>query len=452
MKTDHPKAREPLGPLGLTIVETPVGQLKASPRNPRTHSKRQIRKIADSIQAFGFTVPLMVDEHGNVLAGNGRLAAALQLGRATVPVVRIDHLSETQKRAYVIADNKIATLAGWDRELLAIELGELAIHLPEIGLDLDITGFEIAELDVLTSELDEDRLASKEDEVPAPAAPVSRPGLWHLGPHRLICGSACDRTVVDRLLGGERADMVFTDPPYNVPVNGHVMGRGRVQHREFLMASGEMTSEEFTAFLAQALGHAVAVSREGALHFVCMDWRHLRELTAATGTLYEEQKNLIVWNKTNAGQGSLYRSQHELIALYKVAGGPHTNNVELGRHGRNRSNVWTYPGVNSFRGTGDLAMHPTVKPVALMADAIKDVTKRRAVILDPFSGSGSTLIAAETSGRRGYAIELDPAYVDVAIRRYEAITGKDAILGAGGATFLDLATERAAEQAVGGMQ
>ncbi|WP_244483670.1 ParB/Srx family N-terminal domain-containing protein, partial [Methylobacterium sp. Leaf91] len=298
---------------GLTILDQAPTSLSASPRNARTHSKKQIAKIADSIRAFGFTVPLVVDETGLVLAGHGRLLAAKQLGLPTVPTVLLDHLSDTQKRAYAIADNKIATLAGWDRATLALELGELAIHLPEIGLDLSVTGFEIAELDLLTGDLEEERLASREDEQHEPEAPVSQLGdLWQLGPHRILCGSACSSNDVERLMGGREADMVFTDPPYNVPVNGHVMGRGRVQHREFVMGSGEMTEDAFTAFLSESLGHAVSVSCDGALHYVCMDWRHLPELHAATRPLYGEQKNLIVWSKTNPGQGSLYRSQHEL--------------------------------------------------------------------------------------------------------------------------------------------
>ncbi|KQT13070.1 DNA methylase N-4 [Methylobacterium sp. Leaf399] len=414
---------------GLTILDQAPTALRANPSNARTHSKKQITKIADSIRAFGFTVPLVVDETGFVLAGHGRLLAARQLALSTVPTVRLDHLSEMQKRAYAIADNKIATLAGWDRSTLALELGELAIHLPEIDLDLSVTGFEIAELDLLTADLEEERLASREDEVHEPDAPVSQLGdLWQLGPHRILCGNACNRIEVERLMGGREADMVFTDPPYNVPISGHVMGRGRIQHGEFVMGSGEMTAQAFTAFLSESLGHAVAVSRDGALHYVCMDWRHLPELHGATCGLYSEQKNLIVWSKTNPGQGSLYRSQHELIALYKVGTASHTNNVELGRHGRNRSNVWSYSGVNTFKGAGDLALHPTVKPVALVVDAIKDVTRRGAIVLDPFSGSGTTLLAAEKTGREARVLELDPVYVDVAIRRWQAFTGRDAIL------------------------
>jgi DNA modification methylase len=272
---------------------------------------------------------------------------------------------------------------------------------------------------------------------------VSRLGdLWQLGVHRILCGNACKREDLERLMDGGEADMIFTDPPYNVPVNGHVGGRGRIQHREFVMGSGEMTSEAFTSFLASALGNAIAVSGQGALHYVCMDWRHLAELDAAARPLYAEQKNLIVWNKTNAGQGSLYRSQHELIALYKVGTASHRNNVALGRFGRNRSNVWTYPGVNTFKGD-ELKLHPTVKPVALVADAIKDVTARGGVVLDPFSGSGSTLMAAEKTGRRGRALELDPVYVDVAIRRWQAASGRDAVHVETGTTFPEMLLERA---------
>lgn len=427
---------------GLAITHVDPATLTPNRRNARTHSKKQIGKIADSVKAFGFTVPLVIDEASTVLAGHGRLSAAKQLGLNTVPVVRLDHLSETQKRAYLLADNKIASLAGWDRELLAFELGELAVELPEIDLEVGVTGFEIGEIDILADALAEERLSSGEDEIPEVGPAVSRRGdLWFAGRHRVLCGDACSEEDLRTLMGEDRADMVFTDPPYNVPVNGHVMGRGRTKHPEFVMGSGEMTQEVFTAFLARSLGNASSVSKDGALHYVCMDWRHLPELSAAGQGIYSEQKNLIVWRKTNPGQGSLYRSQHELIALYKIGTKPHTNNVELGRHGRNRSNVWSYPGVNSFKG-GELALHPTVKPVALVADAIKDVTKRGAIILDPFSGSGSTLIAAETTGRQARSLELDPRYVDVAIRRFEALTGSDAIELSSGRTFGELAAER----------
>jgi len=246
------------------------------------------------------------------------------------------------------------------------------------------------------------------------------------------------------LLGADRADLIFTDPPYNVPIEGHVSGLGRLHHREFAMASGEMTEVEFTSFLTQVFRAAAEVSRDGSLHYICMDWRHLYEALSAGRAVYSSFLNLCVWNEDNGGMGSLYRSKHELVLLFKAGTKSHTNNVELGRHGRNRTNVWEYAGVNTFR-TGrldELAMHPTVKPVALIADAIKDASKRSSIILDPFCGSGSTLIAAEKTGRRGHGIEIDSQYVDTAVRRWQRYSGKSACLDGSNATFEEISDRR----------
>ncbi len=405
--------------------------LKPNPRNARTHSKKQIRQIADSIVACGFTVPVLMDENSMLLAGHGRLEAAKLLGLKRIPAIRLRGLSEAQKRALLIADNKIAENAGWDRERLAIELPELAELLIAESLDISITGFEPAEIDQLVSDF-EDNTADPADDIQADwlsLAPVSRPGdLWHLGSHRLLCGDARDTANLDRLLGDEQAAMAFLDPPYNVKIASAV-GRGRAKHGEFAMASGEMSRPEYVEFLIEAIGNAATHSRAGAVHYVCTDWRHLSELLEAGQQTYGEMLNLAVWVKSNAGQGSFYRSQHELIGVFRVGEASHLNNVALGRHGRSRSNVWHYAGVNSFRAgrMDELRAHPTVKPVALVADAIKDCTRRRDIVLDTFCGSGTTLMAAERVGRRAYAIELEPRYVDVAIRRWQAFTRRDAI-------------------------
>ena len=420
--------------------------LKPSARNPRTHSKKQIRQIADSMRRLGkWTHPLLIDEHKNLIAGHARLMAAAELGLKSVPVFVMAGLSDAEKRALALADNKISTNAGWDRQLLATELSELAILLPECNLDLEITGFEPAEIDFLMGDL-ADPESAPIDHVPSPSTdpPVSKIGdLWKLGPHRLLCGDARNREHVRSLMGREQATMVFTDPPYNVKISG-IVGRGRIKHREFSEASGEMSSGQFTSFLLEWMQLAVDFSRDGSIHFCCMDWRHMSEVLAAGKEAYSELKNLVVWSKTNAGQGSLYRSQHELIFVFKNGDNPHQNNVELGRHGRNRSNVWVYPGVNSFRKERltDLGAHPTVKPVALIADAMRDCSRRGDVILDPFMGSGTTILAAEKVGRRGYGIEIDPLYVDVAIRRWQDFTGRDAILDATGQTFDEVTAKR----------
>ena len=425
--------------------------LKPRATNPRTHSKKQVRQIADSIEAFGFTNPVLVDAVGGVIAGHGRVAAAQLLGLETVPTIRLEDLSEAQIRAYVIAENKLAENAGWDRELLAIELQGL-IGL-DIDLDVTLTGFEMPEIDILIGELDAIGEDDEADEVPEAddGPPVTRPGdIWCIGMHRLICGDAADPDTYARLLDGAVAQMVFTDPPYNVPIEGHVSGLGKVKHREFAMASGEMSEEQFTAFLATSFGNLVGHSAGGAIHFICMDWRHIGEVIAAGRDTYSELKNLCVWAKTNGGMGSLYRSQHELVFVFKAGTGPHINNVELGKHGRYRTNVWSYGGINSFgkERRAKLALHPTVKPVRLVADAILDCSKRGSIVLNAFAGSGTTLIAAEQTGRRGYGIELDPRYCDVIVRRLTAAAEVEAICAASGNTFAEIARERAAEAVI----
>jgi DNA modification methylase len=253
--------------------------------------------------------------------------------------------------------------------------------------------------------------------------------LWQLGPHRLICGNALEPATVAALMCGERAQMIFTDPPYNVPIQGHVGGLGTIKHREFAMAAGEMTRSEFTAFLRSAFERLVETSQDGSIHFICMDWRHMTEMLAA-GSVYTELKNLIVWAKDNGGMGTFYRSRHELVFAYKNGTAQHINSFELGQHGRYRTNVWQYRGMNSMAAgrNDELALHPTVKPVAMIVDAIKDVSERGAIVLDLFGGSGSTLIAAHKTGRRGYLCELDPIYCDLILRRWEVFANDDAEL------------------------
>jgi DNA modification methylase len=429
----------------LAIEQTPISALRPRAYNARTHSKRQIRQIADSIKRFGFCNAILVDDDLTILAGHGRVAAAQLLKLEFVPTVRLSHLSEADKRAYVIADNRLAEKSGWDRNLLALELQELI----DIGFDVELTGFETPEIDLLLDEgLEASGLApSAEDQLPnkSKAAPTSRLGdLWALGKHRLLCGDARDPARYTQLLGGKSADLICTDPPYNVLIEGHVSGRGRSRHAEFAMASGEMSEPEFTEFLKATLGAAVDASRDGALHFVFMDWRHLFELLTAGRALYDDFLNLCVWNKDNGGMGSFYRSKHELIAVFKVGNASHINNIELGRYGRNRTNVWDYAGVNTFKAgrLDELAMHPTVKPVALVADILKDASRRGDLVLDPFAGSGTTIIAAEKTGREAYALEIDPTYTDVIVQRWQSYTGKPALLAASGLTFEELAEQR----------
>ncbi|MBZ9873180.1 site-specific DNA-methyltransferase [Mesorhizobium sp. BR1-1-9] len=415
--------------------------------NARTHSKKQIKQIADSIIKFGFTNPVLVDEKNNVLAGHGRLAAARLLGWKEVPTLSITHLNETQKRAYIVADNRIAEKAGWDKQLLAIELQALA----DLDFDVSLTGFDIPEVDLIIAEFSPDNQddADEEEEIELPAKDagpaVARPGdVFLLGDHRLICGDALSTEVLGTLMDADKASVCFTDPPYNVRIGGHVSGLGKTKHREFAMASGEMSESEFARFLEQSFSQIAAFSKQGAISFVCMDWRHIAETVAAGKGAFGDLLNLCVWNKTNAGMGSLYRSQHELVLVFKNGAEPHRNNVELGKHGRHRSNVWTYRGVNSFGAErmDELEAHPTVKPVNMVADALLDVSRRGDIVLDPFGGSGTTLLAAHKTGRRARLIEIDPHYCDLIIRRFEKHTGKEAKLAATGETFEELSERR----------
>ena len=429
----------------LNIQMMAVAALKPNAGNARTHSKKQMRQIADSIQAFGFLVPILIDENRLIIAGYGRYQAARLLGIETVPVIEVTGLSETKRRALALADNKIAENAGWDRERLAIELPELSELLVLDGLDISVTGFAAVEIDQLAVDFDEDAREDKLDPAWADAEVVTKAGdLWQLGSHRLLCGDARTNDDLARLMDGSRASMAFLDPPYNVRVRD-IVGRGRVQHPEFVMASGELSSDGFVTFLRDTLTQAAEVSKDGAVHYICMDWRHIGDLIAAGSDVYAAMLNLVAWVKTNAGQGSFYRSQHELIGVFRVGTEPHLNNVELGRHGRSRSNVWHYAGVNAFRAgrLDDLKAHPTVKPVALVAEAMKDVTRRGDVVLDTFGGSGTTLLAAERVGRKAYVLELEPRFVDVAIRRWQAFTKRDVIHEETGLSFEDIATRRA---------
>jgi len=338
-----------------------IDSLKPAERNARTHSAKQLKKIAKSIRTFGFVTPILIDREDRIVAGHGRVAAARRLGLTEVPTLCITHLGPEELRAYAIADNRLAEMAGWDNSILALEFSDLIA----IGgdLDLSVTGFEHAEIDLtIQSQV---MASDPADEVPPPPMPaetVARLGdLWQLGDHRIVCGDVRDRAVVRRLMGPDRARLVFTDPPYNVKIDGHVSGLGKVRHAEFACASGEMSPEAFKDFLESALGALASASLDGSLHYVCMDWRHMAEIMAAGGRVYGELKSLCVWNKTNAGMGSFYRSKHELVFVYKLGRAAHTNNIELGRFGRYRSNVWEYAGVNTWRKGAGARISPIIR-------------------------------------------------------------------------------------------
>ena len=433
---------------GRQISLLAISDLVPSPQNPRKHSRPQVRAIAKSIEAFGFNSPILIDRNRQIVAGHARFEAAKLLGLAQVPVVFLDHLTETQAKAYRLADNKLTDRSNWDDAMVATQLKELS----ELVLDFDIEaiGFELPELDLRIQSLDDPGVADRADEFNVANGPaVSRPGdLWLLDGHRLYCGNALDAGSYTILMNDEKAAAVFTDQPYNVKIDGNVCGSGSIKHREFAMASGEMTEAEFTEFLATGLKLMRANSIAGAAIFACMDFRHMFEMLSASRAAELLFLNLCVWCKTNAGMGSFYRSRHELVFVFRNGSEAHLNNIQLGRHGRSRSNIWTYAGVSGFARKGAeglLALHPTVKPTALVADAILDCTKRNDVVLDPFLGSGTTILAAERTSRRCFGIEIDPIYVDTAIGRWERLTGRKAV-DSQGLTFEQVKLERSAGQ------
>jgi len=423
----------------LRIRYLRVAELKPDPQNPRVHTDKQIRQIAASIRTFGFNVPILIDSKLNVLAGHGRLQACPFVGIKEVPTIMLENLSEAQVRAFMIADNRLTENATWNDHLL----GEQLKALSEVELDfsLEVTGFEMGEIDLMIEGLSPapEGEADPADALVDSAVQVTKPAdLWVLGRHRLLCGDALDENSYSRLMQGRRAAAVFTDPPYNDPIDGYVAGFGRIHHREFAMASGEMSEGEFTEFLFKTFQNLTRSSQGGSLHFVCLDWRHLPEMLAASRRVYSEFKNLCVWVKESGGQGSLYRSRHELVFVFKSGTAKHRNNIQLGQYGRYRTNVWEYPRVKFPAGNGERklsGLHPTIKPAAMVADAILDSTSRNDIVLDPFLGSGTTLIAAERTGRICYGLELDPTYVDTAIRRWQAFTSQSAVHEKSGLSF-----------------
>jgi len=432
----------------LMIQHRPVDTLRLDPLNPREHSKKQIAQIAESIRAFGFNVPVMIDDDNKIIAGHGRFLACKLLGITEIPTICLGHLSPEQIRAFIIADNKLTENATWNEILL----GEQLKSLSEIDLNfsLEATGFEMGEIDVLIEGLSQPGDSAQDD--PADVLPdqrailVSAPGdWWQLGKHRVLCGDALDPASYDRLMTQQRAAVVFTDPPCNVPTDGHASGLGEKQHRDFATACGEMSRAEFTDFFGTVCKRLVSASRDGAIHFLCIDWRYVGELLAAGREAYDELKDICVWVKDNAGMGSLYRSQHQLILVFRQGKQSHRKNVQLGKLRRRRSDVWQYPGANSFsRATAEGNMrdpHPTGKPVALVADAIRDCSSRGDIVLDPFLGSGTTVIAAERTGRICYGIEMDPGFVDTTVRRWQRLTGMRAVHGESKRSFDDLEKE-----------
>lgn len=426
--------------LASAIELIPVTDLKAYKRKVKAHPEQQVHQIAWSIQEFGFNNPIVVDNGNVVVAGHGRLAAALQLGVGHVPVIRVAHLTPERVQAYRIADNVLASLVPLDRSVLKVEFQELlSLDLP---FDVEITGLKMAEIDIILDGVDDGPHDDPNDTVPdeQPRAVTRAGSLWHLGPHRLLCGDARDPLNWARLLGGSQGKAVITDAPYNVKVSA-IGGLGATKHREFAFGSGEMCRSEYVTFLAEVHARLAENCVDGALLYSFIDWKHQSELLEAGERIGLTYYHLCIWNKTNAGMGSMYRSKHELVLVFKKGDVAHLNNIQLGRFGRWRANVWDYPGANTFRRgrMEELSAHPTPKTVRMLADAMKDCTKRGDLILDAFMGSGSTIMAAERTGRVAAGTEIDPIYCDVTIRRWQKRTGKSAVHAESGLTFSEAA-------------
>jgi DNA modification methylase len=431
------------GLIEVQIEYRAVTELILDSRNPRQHPQRQVNQLADSIREFGFVMPVVVDERGQVIIGHGRVLAARKLKMARIPVVEIRHLSKAQLKALRIADNKLGQNAHWDERLL----GESLLELKELDRDFDlsITGFSLPEIDLAIQKLSEPVVEDIDDASSETGIQVCQLGdVWELGGHRVHCGDATSEAAFERLMTDNRADIVFVDPPYNVRIDGYASPGGKVRHREFAQGSGELSREEFIRFLTDSCINLKNYSKSGAIHFVCMDWKHLDELLAAGREVYAELKNIVAWVKSTAGMGSLYRSQHELICVFKSGTGRHINNIELGKNGRHRTNVWEYDSASTQarKGNNVLELHPTVKPVQLVMDALLDCSNHGDIVLDSFLGSGTTLLAAERTGRVCRGIELDPPYVDTAIRRWQNLTGRDAVRVSDGKLFRDIEAEK----------
>ncbi len=433
----------------LKIVYLAIGSLHPDPRNPRIHSKEQIRKLVAIIRAMGFNVPLLINARGQIIAGHCRWLAAQELGMEAVPTILLEHLTEAQARAFLIADNRLTEIATWDDQLLGEQLKLLSEA--DLDFDLEVIGFDTPQIDLLIEGLGVSTSGTLDpaDAVPeiSERPPVSRPGdQWNLGRHALRCGDARVEENFAHLMGKERAAVIFADSPYNVPIAGHASGLGSIKHADFAMACGEMSGPQFKEFLSHIFRLLAAYSKDGALHYLTCDWRHLEEFLAAGGMAYTELKHVSIWVKTNSGMGSFYRNSYEVVLIFKHGKGRHCNNIQLGKFGRHRSDVWTYPSPNSFAGRrtdegNPLEWHATPKPVGLVADVLLDASARGDCVLDCFLGSGSTLIAAERTGRRCFGMELDPKFVDVAIRRWQAFTGDRARHAASGRVFDDIAAQ-----------
>ena len=429
-------------PLHTEYIAT--NTLSPMPGAPREHPKSQIRALTKSFEAFGQVLPILVDADGRIISGAAQWEVAKRLGMTEVMAIRVEYLSEPQTKALMVALNRLGDLSKWNEQALSKIL--LDLHELELDFDIEASGYTEIEIELRIDGID-DLSEPDDDQVLVGDGPTitSLGDLWQLGDHRLFCGDTLKEESWLAPMGEDLAALVVTDSPFNVPIDGHVTGQGRFKHRSFEMAVGEMSQAEFTAFLRTSMEHASRWSKPGSVHVWAMDWRHANEVTAAGQAVYERYLNMAVWVKDRPGMGSWLRSQHELFFIFGKGGAPMRNNVQLGRFGRSRSNVWHYPSAASVSRISDegnpLSWHPTVKPLALIADIMLDSTIKGDIVVDPFMGSGTTLIAAEKLGRRARGIELDPAYCDTIIRRWQRWTGETAVRVADGAAFPALEAE-----------
>lgn len=427
----------------LAIVHRGLTTLRPAHRRVRTGDPEHVARIMRAIASLGFTVPILISREGEIVDGHIRVEAAKALGLTEIPCVIVDHLNECERRLLSIAVNRLQEKGSWDIVQLKLEFESLI----DLDIPVEASGFELPEIEVVLSlgddDLDEEANNTPPVDYRQPA--VSRPDdRWRLGRHVVLCADACEERSYQTLMDGEVARLMLTDPPFNCPIDGFVGGKGEIRHREFVAATGEMSDDRFESFLHDFLVYAMSHVVDGGIGLSFIDWRQIELLLHAGRRSDLSLQNIIVWNKGRGGMGGTYRNAHELVAMFKRGSTAHLNNIELGKHGRDRTNIWSYPGATTLGSSArqQLKSHPTPKSVELIVDAILDLTSRNDVVLDPFLGSGTTLIAAEKSGRRCYGLELDPAYVDVIVRRWQAFTGGGAVR-ADGRSFADLEAEHA---------
>lgn len=439
----------PVHPLKIEYLAP--SDIHPASRQVRQHKKDKLPKLKANIERFGVIVPILISSNREIIDGHAVWQAAQELGLPTIPTVMLGRLTQAEQSVLRIALNRLPQLAEWDEGALKKEFEIL------YSLDIDLaplTGFDTPQIDYFMMASDAPHEPDAADELPAidpRIAPVTRRGDLFLfkGGHRLSCEDARDGIAYAALMAGEKAHVVSADLPYGCAIEGHVSGLGKHKHKNFVMGAGEMNEPELQAFFTDIFRQLAEHTVDGAILFSFVDFRSLYPMLAAGRSVFTELKNICTWDKGSGGMGSLYRSASEFATVWKNGRAPHQNHVQLGKFGRSRTTVWQVPGLAQFgRGRDEaLASHPTKKPTALIMDCILDVSSRGDIVLDPTVGSGTTLAAAHKTGRRGYGLELDPLYCDVAVKMMEVLTGEPAVHAETGLTFQELAERRAADAA-----